>query len=77
MEPSDVIGRIADHRKARVPRFHHHRQNAVEHPVAADRADDPYAGVEPLTNTPDQFGAFIKSETARYGKVIKAAGISS
>jgi tripartite-type tricarboxylate transporter receptor subunit TctC len=33
------------------------------------------AGVEPLTNTPEQFGAFIKSETARYGKVIKAAGI--
>ena len=33
------------------------------------------AGVEPLTNTPDQFAEFIKSETVRYGKVVKSAGI--
>ncbi len=33
------------------------------------------AGVEPMTSTPEQFGQFIKSEAARFGKVIKEAGI--
>jgi tripartite-type tricarboxylate transporter receptor subunit TctC len=31
--------------------------------------------VEPVTNTPQQFAEFIKAETVRYAKVIKAAGI--
>ena len=29
---------------------------------------------EPTTSTPEQFGAFIKSETAKWGKVVKASG---
>jgi tripartite-type tricarboxylate transporter receptor subunit TctC len=29
---------------------------------------------EPTTSTPDQFAAFIKSETAKWGKVVKASG---
>ena len=33
------------------------------------------AGVEPLTSTPEEFGKFILSEAARFGKVIKDAGI--
>ena len=33
------------------------------------------AGIEPVTGTPEQFADFIKSETARYAKVIKDAGI--
>jgi tripartite-type tricarboxylate transporter receptor subunit TctC len=33
------------------------------------------AGVEPLTSTPEEFGNFIKSEAARFDKVIKEAGI--
>ncbi len=33
------------------------------------------AGVEPLTSTPEEFGAFIRSEAARFEKVIKEAGI--
>jgi tripartite-type tricarboxylate transporter receptor subunit TctC len=33
------------------------------------------AGVEPLSSTPDEFGRFIQSEAARFGKVIKEAGI--
>jgi tripartite-type tricarboxylate transporter receptor subunit TctC len=33
------------------------------------------AGVEPFTNTPEQFAEFIKAETVRYGKVVKDAGI--
>jgi tripartite-type tricarboxylate transporter receptor subunit TctC len=32
-------------------------------------------GVEPFVNGPDQFAAFIKSESAKYAKVIKAANI--
>ena len=33
------------------------------------------AGIEPVTSTPEQFAAFVKSETVRYAKVIKDAGI--
>jgi tripartite-type tricarboxylate transporter receptor subunit TctC len=33
------------------------------------------AGIEPVTGTPEQFAAFIKSETARYAAVIRDAGI--
>ena len=33
------------------------------------------AGIQPLGNTPDQFASFIRSEAARYAKVIKDAGI--
>jgi tripartite-type tricarboxylate transporter receptor subunit TctC len=33
------------------------------------------AGVEPLTSTPEEFGSFIRSEAARFDKVIKEAGI--
>lgn len=32
-------------------------------------------GAEPVGNTPEQFGGFIKSEIAKWGKVFKAAGI--
>ena len=33
------------------------------------------AGIEPRPNTPEQFAAFIKSETVRYAQVIKDSGI--
>jgi tripartite-type tricarboxylate transporter receptor subunit TctC len=33
------------------------------------------AGIEPRPTTPDQFSAYIKSETVRFAKVIKDAGI--
>jgi len=33
------------------------------------------AGVEPAPGTPEAFGALMKTETARYAKLIKAAGI--
>jgi tripartite-type tricarboxylate transporter receptor subunit TctC len=29
---------------------------------------------EPTTSTPEQFAAFIKSETAKWGKVVRASG---
>jgi tripartite-type tricarboxylate transporter receptor subunit TctC len=34
------------------------------------------AGVEPLTNTPEQFAEFIKAETVRTAKIVKDAGIT-
>jgi hypothetical protein len=30
--------------------------------------------VEPVANTPEEFGAFMKSELAKYEKVVKASG---
>lgn len=33
-------------------------------------------GAEPVGNTPREFGAFIKSETAKYAKVIKETGMA-
>jgi tripartite-type tricarboxylate transporter receptor subunit TctC len=32
-------------------------------------------GAEPVGSTPEQFAAFIKSETEKWGRVVKAAGI--
>jgi tripartite-type tricarboxylate transporter receptor subunit TctC len=32
-------------------------------------------GVEPVSSTPEQFGAYIQSEAAKYGKLIKEANI--
>jgi tripartite-type tricarboxylate transporter receptor subunit TctC len=32
-------------------------------------------GSEPVGNTPEQFGAHIKSEVAKWSKVVKEAGI--
>ena len=34
-------------------------------------------GAEPVGNTPEQFGAFIKSEIDKWGKDIRAAGLRS
>jgi tripartite-type tricarboxylate transporter receptor subunit TctC len=34
-------------------------------------------GMEPGGSTPEAFAAFIKSETVKYAKVVKAAGIKS
>jgi len=33
------------------------------------------AGFEPLSSTPEQFAEFAKTETVRWGKVIKEANI--
>ena len=35
------------------------------------------AGIEPLLSTPQQFGSFIQTETVRYAKVIRDAGIKA
>jgi len=44
--------------------------------TAPDSRDRLIAGrFEPMTGTPQRFGEFIKSETARYARVIKQAKI--
>jgi len=48
---------------------------ALASPDLKDRLQT--AGVEPLTSTPQEFNSFIQSETARYAKVIKEAGIKA
>ena len=32
-------------------------------------------GVDPVTNTPEQFAAYIRSEVPKFAKIVKAAGI--
>lgn len=32
-------------------------------------------GVEPMTNTPEQFAAYIRSEVPKFAKIVKSAGI--
>ncbi len=34
-------------------------------------------GAIPVGNSPQEFGAFIRSEYERYGKLIKALGLSA
>ncbi len=33
------------------------------------------AGIEPVGNTPEQFGAFLQEQMAKYARIIKLAGI--
>jgi tripartite-type tricarboxylate transporter receptor subunit TctC len=33
-------------------------------------------GVDPVTNTPEQFAAYIKGEVPKFAKIVKAAGIT-
>jgi len=34
-------------------------------------------GAEPVAGSPEEFGAYIKSEIAKYARVIKNAGIKA
>ena len=34
-------------------------------------------GAIPLTNTPAEFAAFIRSEMARWGRVVREAGVTA
>jgi len=46
---------------------------AVGDPAVRQKLID--AGVEPLTSTPEELAAYIKSETAKWAKVVKEANI--
>ena len=44
-------------------------------PASRDRIAG--AGFEVMASTPEQFAGFIKSETTRWGKVIRDAGLKA
>ena len=60
--PRDIINRVNGELK-----------RVVSAPDAKERFAN--AGVEPMYSTPEEFGKFIMSESERFGKVIKDAGI--
>ena len=57
-----------------VTRLHKEIATAIANPKIAQPLVK--LGTLPVATTPEEFSAFIKSETAKYGKVIKAAGIA-
>jgi tripartite-type tricarboxylate transporter receptor subunit TctC len=57
-----------------VARLHKEISGAVANPKHAQALVR--LGTQPVTTTPEEFAAFIRSETAKYAKVIKAAGIA-
>jgi tripartite-type tricarboxylate transporter receptor subunit TctC len=65
---------------AGVPRDIINRLNAeLNKAIATPDLKEKFAanGVDPLGGTPEQFGSYIRSESVRFGKVIKDAGIKA
>jgi tripartite-type tricarboxylate transporter receptor subunit TctC len=60
--PPDVVAKLADS-----------VHDAVRAPEIQDRLKQ--LGYEPMLDTPSQFGALIRSETEKYGALIRRAGI--
>lgn len=58
-----------------VDRLHKEIARAIANPKVAELFVK--LGTQPTANTPDEFSAFIKAETDKWGKVIKAAGIKA
>ena len=65
---------------AGVPRDIINRLNAeLNKAIATPDLKEKFAsnGVDPLGGTPEQFGSYIRSESVRFGRVIKDAGIKA
>jgi tripartite-type tricarboxylate transporter receptor subunit TctC len=58
-----------------VERLHREIAKALANPKVVDQMNK--TGVEPLSMTPDEFGAYIKREYDTWGKVVKEAGIKA
>jgi tripartite-type tricarboxylate transporter receptor subunit TctC len=58
-----------------IERLHKEIARAIANPKIAQLYTN--LGTQPLTNTPDQFRAFIRAETEKWGKVIKTANIKA
>ena len=56
-----------------ITRLHAETVKAVADPKVASAIRN--AGGEPVTSTPEEFAAYIKSEIARWGKAVKAANL--
>jgi tripartite-type tricarboxylate transporter receptor subunit TctC len=59
--------------KAIVGKFHADMVKAMQDPVVRGKFAD--LGVEAVSSTPEQFGAYVKSETDKYARLIKEANI--
>ncbi len=58
-----------------VARLSEETRKALAHPEV--RASFAAQGVDPAGNTPDQFSAFVRDEHAKWGRVIRDAGIKA
>jgi tripartite-type tricarboxylate transporter receptor subunit TctC len=58
-----------------IDRLHKETVRAIGNPKVAQVLTN--LGTQPVTNSPDEFRAFIKSEADKWGKVIKAAKITA
>jgi tripartite-type tricarboxylate transporter receptor subunit TctC len=56
-----------------ISKLHVETVKALKLPEVRERLGS--VGAEPGGNTPDQFGAFIRSETAKYARIVKDANI--
>jgi tripartite-type tricarboxylate transporter receptor subunit TctC len=56
-----------------IQRLNQGTRNALALPDVRQRAID--SGTEPLTTTPEEFAAYIREETKKWGEVVRAAGI--
>ena len=56
-----------------VSKLHAETVKALKVPEVKERLGS--VGAEPGGNTPDEFGAFIRSETAKYARIVKDANI--
>lgn len=59
--------------RAIINRLHADSVRALNAPETRDRLQN--LGADPIGNTPEEYTAFMKNEIAKWGKVIKAAGI--
>ena len=59
--------------KAVVDKFHSDMVKVIQDADVKKKFAD--LGVDAVSSTPEQFGAFIKAETAKYAKLVKEAGI--
>jgi tripartite-type tricarboxylate transporter receptor subunit TctC len=59
--PQDVVKKVHDDSVA-----------IIRRPDFLERLDRD--GIEPVANTPEQFGAEIRTDLARWAKIVKAAG---
>jgi len=61
--------------KSLLARLHQEFAAAVSHPAIAERYKSLI--LEPATTTPEEFQALIRADLARWGKVVKEAGITA
>lgn len=56
-----------------VARLHAESVKLLKLPDVKGRLDN--AGFEPIGNSPEEFGSYIRSEIEKWGKVVRTAGV--